>query len=351
MTKRICLGVDDGHFGIKTFDDRGKHSVALSRARIGRSQIVNAMGEDTGVYHLRTNGTEYSCGNISKYEEVSPMTFPSSALNRILVHMAVHQHDGGHYIEQALKQKDPVIEVCTGLPVGRYFNQGRKNTKLVEEKMQKLSEPVSFIHESGSAIEVKIKPIVTAQTFAAWYDYIITEERVSGKSANQPKVIRHDDRINESVAFVDLGGGTTDVVIIENKNFEFNGNPSLNVGSNDVRQHLCQALANQFEMEDVSRSMVDSAMNSKRVTVDGKEHDVNSLVSAAYEVNAEKILAHIEKNIGTKGREVKKLLFIGGGAKEFNPYLKGKYVIEEWPEDGQISNARGMYKMLRYIAG
>lgn len=350
MNKRICLGVDDGHFGIKTFDDRGKHSIALSRARIGRSTIVNVMGEDAGVVHLKTDGVEYSCGKISNYEQITPENFPSSPLNRVLVHMAIHQHDSGHYVQQAIKKgKEIEIEVCTGLPIGRYFKQGRKNTQLIEEKTQNLSKPVSLVTNDGKEIAISIKPSVTAQTFSAWYDYILTEERLASKPANQPKVIKHDERISESVAFVDLGGGTTDVVVIEDKNFEFSGNPTLSVGSNDVRLFLANALATHFDMEAVSRGMVDDAMTKGIVSLDGKEHDVANLVKEAFNINAEKILAHVKNHIGSKGREVKKLFFIGGAANEFKQVLSGHYRIEEWPSDGQILNARGMYKLLRYI--
>jgi hypothetical protein len=351
MTTRICMGVDDGHYGIKTYDDRGKSGFVLSRARAGRSQIVNAMGQDTGVYQFSTDDTDYSCGNIAKYEHVSPESFPTSPINRVLIHMALHNHDNGHYIRQVLKQGGEVeIEVCTGLPIGRYFKQGKKNSALIEEKMKYLSKAVSLINDQGSEVNIKIKPSVTPQTFSAWYDYIITEQRNTKRSSNQPEIIKHSDRMKEPVAFVDVGGGTTDVVVIDNMNFEYTGNPSLNVGSNNVRAALNELIAEKFDLEMPSIDMVDSAFTKQTVFVDGKDHDVTQLVTRAFKESAEQIMSHIQQHIGTKGREVSKLCFIGGSAAEFKHAIQGSYTNETWPADAQIINARGMYKYLRYIA-
>jgi hypothetical protein len=343
---RICLGIDNGHYAHKVYDHAGKMSTVLSRAKLGENQMVSMMADNKSASMvIASEGVTYTCGKIRRHEEVNPKTFPQSPLSRILLHYAISQHEGGKFLTS------DNVHVCAGIPLGRYFKSGKPvaDDELVKSVTENLSKPVTLFMPDGSELTKEINVVVKPQTFVAWYAYILEEKR-NDSDPTKPKVIKHEMRMKEPVAMIDIGGGTTEICVIEDAQMDMAASGSEFIGSNDVRLNLEKFICDKYQMDSISTYLVDVAMQTKKLVLDGDEIDVSDLHAESFSQANAKLINFIQNKLGTnRQRELNAVRLIGGGCVEFKHAIESAVRRSSMVPFPQHENAKGMYLMQRYL--
>ena len=349
MSNRVCLGIDNGHYAHKVYDHVGAMSSVLTRCKLGEDLSVSMMADvKTSNLTIFTDGVPYTCGKLRRYEEVNPMTFPESHLARVLLHYALSMHKDGKYLES------DNLSICTGIPIGRYFKPGRTevNQDLVDSIIKNLSQEVTIKFPNGREVTKKVNVLVKPQTFVAWYAYILEEVRTAGMAdQSKPQVIKHDERFNEPVAFIDIGGGTTDIVVIEDARMDIAASGSEFIGSNDIRRDFERLVCEKFSMDGISSHLLDKAMQTMSLALDGKQYYVTELYNAAHSEANAKLLGFIKNKLGTnRQRQLNSVRLIGGGCHQFSEPVKQSIHRSVEVEHPQFENAKGMYLLARYLS-
>ena len=124
---------------------------------------------------------------------------------------------------------------------------------------------------------------VIPEALAAWYDDVIVEQ--------SDGVTVDEDRVSVPVAIVDIGGRTTDYVVVKDQGILHASSGSLQCGMLNVKQRVADGIQERFDLESLSEQLVAHAVEHKVVRVKGKDHDVAELVEAAMREVVERIFA------------------------------------------------------------
>lgn len=332
------VGLDDGYNNIKVVTDDGFKVSVPSRAKAGASSLVSldGLGEGTGVYEYETEGTLYSAGEVqgddTKFDQ-----YAHSPLNRVLVHHALHVAR----LQGGLAQDR--VAVVSGVPVREYFtgsSSNPKNEAFIKKKQESLSIPVDTIGADATTI---VQNIVTAQGFAAWFDWII---EVTGD-----EVVLNPEKRRESVAIIDIGGRTTDYAVISNGTVDTSASGSINCGMLLVRDYLRREIRVKLSLpSEPSDVRIDEAIRTGQIKLHRVMHDVSELVRDAQNALVSRVKTQANVNLGS-GQELDRVIFIGGGAKtlEEQGLLKGWFQHQEIAADPLFANAMGMMKYGKYV--
>lgn len=349
MTKgiRICIGIDNGHFAHKGYDHTGATSLTETRVKVGKDTTVAMMGNNAqpsrsyATADTLGSSVTYSCGSFRAFERVNPMTFPEVPISRIALHDAVAQHQNGKYLGHE------GLSICTGIPLGRYFKNGTAEVDqvLVDSIKHNLSQPVQHLGRNEAfSLKVEVKP----QTFVAWYAYIMEEKR-SEQDKSKVELIIHESRLDDPIAIVDVGGGTTDICVIMDGSMQPEFSGSEFVGSNTIRENLEQLIKQKFEMDSVGAKTLDDAITKKSVFLDGKDWEVLDLYRQAYSSAAEALTSFISRKLSKSlQKELKEIRIIGGGSIDFAASLQKTIARSVLVPEPQFENAKGMYLLLRH---
>jgi hypothetical protein len=343
---RVCIGIDNGHFAHKVYDHAGKMSTVLTRAKLGENQMVAMLADAKSTsMTLSAEGVMYTCGKIRRHDEVNPQTFPQSPLSRVLLHYAISQHESGKFLQS------DALHVCTGIPLGRYYKPGKgvADEDLITSVVDNLSKPVTLYMPDGTQITKQVKVEVKPQTRVAWYAYVLEEQRTDG-DPTKPKLIKHDLRMREPVAIIDIGGGTTDICVIEDAQMDMAASGSEYIGSNDVRVNLERLICDKFKMDSISSYLVDYAMEHKKLVLDGSEFDVKDLHAESFSQANAKLINFIKNKLGSnRQRELNAVRLIGGGCMDFKHAIESSVSRSSMVSHPQHENAKGMYLLQRYL--
>ena len=190
----ISIGVDDGYAFTKIAMPDGRLIAIPSRARIGRSNVTWLNGSEQRVFEYEADDTLFAVGEV----EGEPTHFdgyPFSGLNRAIVQHALH--------EAGLAGQS--VHAVSGLPVSRfYLKDGDQRLELIERKRASLKQAVQPI--DGRLPAAIAFHEVIPEALAAWYDHIISEANGG--------VQLEAERLGVPVAVIDIGGRTTDFVVV-----------------------------------------------------------------------------------------------------------------------------------------
>jgi plasmid segregation protein ParM len=327
------VGVDDGHYAVKVVTDDGQMFSIPSRARSGKHLIAwqGPSDSDGGIYRTEEGGLYTVHEHLNDEEDTRFRDYPTSQLNRVLVHHALRRAGlaGQH------------VNICTGLPVSYYYIGGEKNQALIDGKEQNLRKGVTAEHGECAIIDDNT---VTTEAIAAYFDQIMnmdgTETSVCGE-------VEH-----ASVGVVDVGGKTTDSVVVLPGGMQIDNarSGSTDIGVLKLNDTIDAALRTKFKFDMVPKSMTESAIATNTIKVYGKVEDVTSIVREAKAELAEGILSNVRTKIGS-GRDLEWVLFVGGGSIVMREQLASHFPHARFPDRPEMANARGMFKIAKYIFG
>ncbi len=324
----IPVGLDDDYAFTKIALSDGRLIAIPSRGRIGRSGVTWVHQGQQRIFEYETEETVYSVGAVDG-EATHFEGYPMSGLNRAIV-----QH-----ILQDAGLAGRTVHAVSGLPVSTFY---RKNGQLrqgtIDKKRDSLkiaARPMAETLPAGIAFHD-----VIPEALAAWYDYVITEK--AGDAKLDP------DRLSTPVAIVDIGGRTTDFVVVKDQGVVHASSGSLQCGMLDVKQQVANGIQERFDLETLGEQLVAQAVEKKSVRLYGRDHDISSLVDCAKQEIVERLHAETRRQLGL-GVELDQILFVGGGTVALAGHITNWFPNQAIAEHPAFANARGMLKYLRYV--
>lgn len=331
----IQVGLDDGYAYTKLALADGRLVAIPSRGRIGHAGVTWMASGQPQIFEYDTEGSRYSVGLVDG-ESTCYDGYPISGLHRAIVQHALQQARlAGHS-----------VHVVSGLPVAAfYFRDGQKRTESIGLKRESLKIPVQPV-STGGLYAAQTLPVSVAfhevipEALAAWYDQVI----VPGEGG----VALDARRFSATTAIVDIGGRTTDYVVVKDQGIVHGSSGSLTKGMLDVHTRVAQAIQRQFDLESVGEQCLAAAIERHRVRLHGRDHDVSALVEAAKHELVEQIHAETRRQLGM-GAELDTVVFVGGGSAALAPRLVDWFPHQCIAQHPAFANARGMLKYLQYV--
>jgi len=181
---------------------------------------------------------------------------------------------------------------------------------------------------------------VIPEALAAWYDYVIVQEGDG--------VTLDADRVSVPVAIVDIGGRTTDYVVVKDQGILHAASGSLQCGMLNVKHSVANGIQSTFDLENLSEQRVSQALENETVRLQGKNYDIGELVEAGKREVVERIHSETRRQLGL-GVELDRVLFVGGGTVALAEHIANWFPHQAIAEHPAFANARGMLKYLRYV--
>lgn len=323
--------VDDGFRQIKSLTSTGYAGSFASVARVGFT--LSAMGqgnEDAGFGGYETNGRQFTVDPDVDGEDTRFDDYAISDINRVLVNHAL----------QLAGLAGKQIVLGTGLPFQVYFNgDNTVNEKLLGSKVENLSIPVKPL--SGAEPPVIVKQMVFAQGLAACIDHV-TDEQGNYRS---------DFDRSAPIAIVDIGGRTTDsVVLLGGEKVDHTVSGTGNVGISNVYDKIEADLRAEFNVARIRLVTIENAVRTRKIRFRGKEHDIGEFITKAVREVGPQIVREVQRRVGDAA-EMSEVLLVGGGATLLEEVMREHYPHCVVPKDPEFANARGMLKFVRFNAG
>ncbi|MBZ0070658.1 MAG: ParM/StbA family protein [Gammaproteobacteria bacterium] len=324
----IQVGLDDGYAFTKVALPDGRLIAIPSRARVGKSGVTWIDNGRQRIFEYETEGAMYAVGAV----DGAPTHFegyPTSGLNRVIVQHALQ--------EAGLSGRS--IHAVSGLPVSAFYKKnGEQRRDTIEKKRLSLKQAVQPKSERLPAA-IAFHEVIP-EALAAWYDYVIVTQ------AND--VILDEARLSVPIAVVDIGGRTTDYVVVKDQGVVHASSGSLQGGMLDVKQQVANGIQERFDLENVGEQLVSSAVERGVVRLHGKDHDVAALVDAAKRELVERLYAESRRQLGL-GVELDRIVFVGGGTVALVEHIADWFPNQAIAEHPAFANARGMLKYLQYV--
>ncbi len=322
------VGLDDGYAYTKVALPDGRLSVIPSRARVGRSDVTWVHQGRQNIFEYETEGTRYSVGAV----DGAPTHFegyPFSGMNRVIVQHALQQAGLG----------GQSIHAVSGLPVSAYYlRDGNQRHKTLEKKRASLKQAVQpAVGQLAAGIAFHE---VIPEALAAWYDDVIVEQ------ADEAAI--DEDRLTVPMAIVDIGGRTTDFVVVKDQGVIHGSSGSLQCGMLDVKQQVANGIQERFDLEILGEQLIAQAVENQVVRLHGKDYDIAPLVKVAKQHVIERIHAETRRQLGL-GVELDRILFVGGGTVALAEDIANWFPNQAIAKHPAFANARGMLKYLRYV--
>jgi plasmid segregation protein ParM len=328
QTSPINIGLDDGYAFTKVALSDGRLIAVPSQARIGRANVTWLNGSEQRVFEYETDDTVFAVGEVDG-EPTHFDGYPFSGLNRATVQHTLHQ--------AGLAGRS--VHAVSGLPVSSfYLKDGSQRLDLIERKRASLKQTVLPIDDRLPA-EIAFHEVIP-EALAAWYDHIISEANGG--------VQLEAERLGVPVAVVDIGGRTTDFVVVADQAVRHSRSGSLRCGLLDLKRQVADAIRGRFDLEELSERATEDAVRKGSVRLFGKTHDVADQVGDARRQIVERLHAETQRQLG-RGAELERILFVGGGAVALAEDIRDWFPNQTIAPHPAFANARGMLKYLRYV--
>ncbi|MCB1753497.1 MAG: ParM/StbA family protein [Gammaproteobacteria bacterium] len=327
-TNPVPVGLDDGYAYTKLVLPNGQMFAIPSRARLGKANVTWIDSAKQRIFEYETEAQIFAVGEVEG-EPTEFDAYPFSGLNRAIVQ---------HGLQQAGLEGHSVHAV-SGLPVGSfYLKDGSRREETLARKrasLKQLVQPLDGCLPAGIAFHE-----VIPEALAAWYDYVITE--------SDEGVLLEPERLQAPLAVVDIGGRTTDYVVVADQAVVHASSGSLRCGLLDVKRDVSEGIRARFDLEVVSERTVGESIQSGTVRLFGKNHDVKDLVQRAQRQMVERLHSETQRQLG-RGAELERILFVGGGTIALATHIRDWFPNQVIAEHPAFANARGMLKYLRYV--
>ena len=328
VSSPIPVGLDDGYAYTKVALPDGRLIVVPSRARVGHAGVTWIHEAQQRIFEYETEDTVYAVGAV----EGAPTQFegyPWSGLNRAITQHAL----------QVAGLAGRTIHAVSGLPVSTFYRQrGEHREAAIARKRDSLKQavrPLSDALPAGIAFHA-----VIPEALAAWYDAVIVER--------DGKALLDEARVAVPIAIVDIGGRTTDYVVVKDQGILHASSGSLQCGMLDVKQLVEAGIQERFDLESLSEPIVAHAVEHGVVRLHGKDYGVEALVEAAKQEVIERLHAETRRQLGL-GVELDRVLFVGGGNVALADHIAHWFPHQAIADHPAFANARGMLKDLRYV--
>jgi plasmid segregation protein ParM len=345
---QLVVGLDDGHdtnkvcFGWDADAKRWHYGYHKSRAVEGLQQVMSMGGTDPASGAYETSGKRFTVAgsqNLLQALDTRMAGYALSDLNRILVTHSL----------AACGLGDTPVYLITGLPVDQYYKNGAPNHELIGKKIESLATPVARIGK-GPALAPIVGQSVVSEATAAFYDALIHHD--GEYDAGIEAIITR-----RPVAVMDLGGKTTDLVVVaENVSSVYKDQSGTkDIGVLQLLDQVAEQIKSEFGLNDnPPLPYIEEACRTKKYELFGVDVDVSHIIVAACQGYLDRVKNFFVSKL-RDGSTVGAVIFVGGGTaliksalgeEAFASIFKGKRFIAMDPE---FANARGMWKFGMYV--
>ncbi len=326
--RHMCVGIDDGYACTKLALPDGRLLTTPSCARIGRSKVSWIREAEQLVFEYETDGTVYSVGHL----EAAPTRFDGyacSGMNRAIVQHAL----------QCANLEGIDVHAISGLPVSTFYrNGGGRRDSAIDAKRANLLVPVQ---PKNAALAVDVcRHDVIPEALAAWYDYVIQER--DGQASIDER------RLKVPIGFIDIGGRTTDTVVVRDQGVLHKSSGSCDIGLLDVKQSLADALEERFDLDRINERDLRRALDTCVLRLYGRDHDVSQEVFNAKHELVERLYSEARRQLG-RAADLDRVLFVGGGTLALADHIVDWFPNQIVAEQAAFANARGMLKYLLHV--
>jgi len=328
-TTPIKIGIDDGFAVTKLALPDGRCIGVPSRAEIGHARVSWLHPGERRIVEYETESTVYAVGDVdgaaTRFDG-----YACSGMNRAIVQ---------HALQCAGLEGQQVCAV-SGLPVSAFYrSSGEKRVSAINDKQDNLLQPVRPRTEAMPAEIVAHR--VIPEALAAWYDYVIEDGEGPARLQTHLTCV--------PIAVVDIGGRTTDTVVVQNQGVLHRSSGSFNCGLLDVIAALGEAIQARFDVNPLSDGLLHRALRQKHVRLYGRDHDVTADVAAAKHELVERLYAETRRQLG-QGIELERILFVGGGTIALAEHITDWFPNQRIVPEPAFANARGMLKYAQNVA-
>lgn len=119
-----------------------------------------------------------------------------------------------------------------------------------------------------------------------------------------------------SVLVIDIGSGTSDILIVINGEIVSDSQNTINIGGSDVKVKLKKALKAEFGFTKITDKDLEDAIRTGKIKDGAVKHNCSEIVTRAKREVAQTLINEIQdclKDIDTPIRSLEQLLVIGGG--------------------------------------
>lgn len=327
------VAIDDGYAQTKLWGDDGgdgagiRSLVLRSSVRPGRHSIVSFAGDSVGSGYRVEEGEVFTASPDIEGENTQFDGYHTSAMNRVINHHAlVSAGYGGRE-----------VHLVTSLPVDEFFLNGKRCDSAIAAKTKNIMAGIENTSPSIKLAKI-VEVSVGCQALAAFVDYWLDDE------------FKERDVPVERVAIVDIGGRTTDIVLVlDGASLDQRRSGTENVGALDVYSSLSAMIREKFSTRDAyPMKALDSAVRNRTIKLWGQSEDISDLVDRAIDEQRGKLTREIERRLGGAS-DVEQVVFVGGGSAMFRG-ISSMFPNGVEVENPEFSNARGLYKYTRYFS-
>lgn len=343
------VGIDDGNYGCKLTTRKGNDTVSvivpsLVRKGLMRQRSALDMTNMGGGIESRTFSIEdqiFSTGNVKNdANRAISRSYSSSCENLAVVHNAL--------LSAGLGGKD--VAVMTGLPFSYYYQpNGEVNKALVKAKKERFKSEVAM-HESADKCANIEKHFVMAQGEAAYFDILVdmsTRRTSSGLvTIGEPR----KDILESNVLVLDMGGGTTDVVVVgPNGVIDHARSGSFEHAGYKLIADIESAVRARFEIvANLGRQRYEDALKTGKLKINASRVvDVGDIRKQVVAEHFDSINERANAIVGSLD-DIDIVVPVGGTPSFFTDEINAAYSENQviWTEDAINSNSRGMFKRL-----
>jgi plasmid segregation protein ParM len=259
--------------------------------------------------------------------------YPISGLNRVIVQHALQQ--------AGLSGRS--VHLVSGLPVGNFYrNDGQRRQVLIDQKTDSLKKTVEPLNGEGKPhlkASVAFHEVIP-EALAAWYDHVI--------DCDTDSVRLDTNKLSAPIAIVDIGGRTTDYVVVQNQAVVHGASGSLSRGLLDVKAWVNNGIEEHFDVVNIGEQRLDHAVKTNKLRLHGKEYEITNLVKTAKRELVERLYMETRRQLG-RGTELDRILFVGGGSAALAADIHDWFPNQTIADHAAFANARGMLKYLQYV--
>ncbi|WP_174734696.1 plasmid segregation protein ParM domain-containing protein [Mesobacillus harenae] len=275
-----------------------------------------ALKENNVIYRVGSlatkadNASELDPGSSkSEEDQTLVMLFAALALDAVRAENAEQFEKTNNVINAAYTMGTglPLREVKEGKDVGyrsQLLGSVHQVEFLVTPKYQGLKVNIKFD-------EVKVYP----EGFAAYINLVMD---------NNLNIINRD-LIDKSILIQDIGGLSTDVAVIKNRNVDDDKAQGFNIGVSEALEQIREEIRSKHGVElDSRRDVVDIITrknNRNHIMVKGSRTSVHDITDRILLELAKKQYRHL-RNVWQKNSQTEICYFVGGGAMVLKEYIK-----------------------------
>jgi plasmid segregation protein ParM len=328
--KILSIGIDDGHSETKIILPNGRKFRIPSQATSGKVNVISINdSKEIDVIGYKTPEGSYIAGNIQHPDPTNFNDYPISVLNRVIV---------THALCQAGLQNSGNLKVCTGLPLKRFYINGKPNKRLILNKMENL-----MLGDITPEIDFDFKIVdhrVFSEGVSAWVDYIV-------KKDEKGTLIIDSDMLKKRIAIVDIGGRTLDVAVVSDWKLDADRSNTFSVGMLAIRNKIADEIYNDHEVE-LTEEQMKSLLTTKRFKLYGREMDATVYIQEAEKQIVNTVKTQVLRLLG-KASDIDEVLFVGGTSCYLEPYIAGWFPHQKIVKDAAFANARGFQKYMELM--